>query len=43
MQKEDIQNYFKEKCSVRDNAICLGNEQLSREDFLQIKKLLASR
>ena len=43
MLKEDIQNYFKEKCSVRDNAICLGNEQLSREDFLQIKKLLTSR
>ena len=43
MLKEDIQRYFFEECTVRDNLICLGEGQLAREDFLQIKKLLTSR
>lgn len=43
MTKEDLQEYFSEHCTVSHNVIKLGQTQLSREDYLQIKKLLESR
>lgn len=43
MTKEDLQEYFSEHCTVSHNVIKLGSTQLSREDYLQIKKLLESR
>ena len=43
MTKEDLQLYFTEQCTVSGNVIKLGQTQLSREDYLQIKKLLESR
>lgn len=43
MTKEDLQEYFSEHCTVSQNVIKLSSTQLSREDYLQIKKLLESR
>ena len=43
MTKDDLQVYFTEQCTVSGNVIKLGQTQLSREDYLQIKKLLESR
>lgn len=43
MTNEDIQQYFKDECSVYENVIKLGTKQLSREDYLQIKKLIEYR
>ena len=43
MTKEDLQVHFTEQCTVSGNVIKLGQTQLSREDYLQIKKLLESR
>lgn len=39
----DIQQYFRDCCTVTENIIRLGNAQLQRDDYLQIKKLLESR
>ena len=43
MTNEDLQIYFSEHCTVTDNVIRLGSPQLSRGDYLQVKKLLESR
>ena len=43
MTNEDLQIYFSEHCTVADNVIRLGSPQLSREDYLKVKKLLESR
>ena len=43
MTNQDLQEYFSEYCHVEQNIIKLGSTQLSREDYLQIKKLLESR
>ena len=43
MTNQDLQEYFSEYCRVEQNVIKLGSTQLSREDYLQIKKLLESR
>jgi phospholipid N-methyltransferase len=43
MTNLDLQQYFAEQCSVSGNVIKLGSAQLSREDYLQVKKLLESR
>lgn len=43
MTNRDLQEYFSDYCRVEQNVIKLGSTQLSREDYLQIKKLLESR
>lgn len=43
MTNQDLQEYFSDYCRVEQNVIKLGSTQLSREDYLQIKKLLESR
>ena len=43
MTNQDLQEYFAEYCHVEQNVIKLGSTQLSREDYLHVKKLLESR
>ena len=44
MNQEELQSYFKNECRTSgDSVIKLGNSQLSRENYLQVKKTLESR
>ena len=44
MTQEDLQKYFAEQCSVSaENIIKLGYQQLDRNDYLTVKKVLESR
>ena len=44
MTQEELQKYFSEQCSTAsDSVIKLGSQQLSREDYLTVKKTLESR
>ena len=44
MTQEDLQKYFAEQCSVSiENIIKLGSQQLDRNDYLTVKKVLESR
>lgn len=44
MTQEELQVYFIEQCSaVSDSVIKLGSQQLSREDYMIVKKTLESR